>query len=417
MTKCSNCGAKVRNKVAFCPKCGTKVEHPESTDTKKGISVILAVVFAVVALFIGIGIGIFIGRAGSEKTPAKEVASDITPDTLPEVTKPVNEVTPEPTPTDAPTPTPEPTNTPTPEPTNTPTPEPTNTPTPRPTNTPTPRPTNTPTPKPTKAPTPIPTKPVAEDPTTDREKFTYVSIGDEVRAKEPAISAAYPETLSSRIYNENVEGLYEGEDDIITSLNYSALHFTKAQPRDIRLVAQSHDGDYITRATYAKYKDDFSDTEKERTFSLDYCYLECGDTIVISKDFLMTLEAGVYEIYTYMEGSRSSGWPILVVIHEEDEPIKNYRIQFNMSRSYYSPERKNDVFFYMNGATSPIKDVIVDYEVIGKECYDLIYDGYGIVFHPEFLENYKDLTYLEVLVRTKSNQKDDLKIIFLNALD
>ena len=202
---------------------------------------------------------------------------------------------------------------------------------------------------------------------------------------------------------------------VIFDINHTGIHFTKAQPRDIRLVCYStFDGQILDKVTKTKYSEDFMMKEELETVPEDACFLEYGNVVKFTKEYMETLEPGYYEFTLYIEGDRRSTWPMNIVVHDETEPIINYRLNFTQAINYYSTESKNDVLFYLNGSTSPIKYIHMDGKALVENECDLICDGYAIVLHPEFLEKYSEKTYIELDIRTEANLWCTVKVIFLN---
>lgn len=383
MAKCGNCGANVKKKTAFCPSCGTKVEQIEGNNQPtKGMTLPLVIAFVVIALVVGFGGGFLIAGSNSEKTSVEEVDSDKmqeTQNTEKDITENESVIVPE-------------------------------------------------------NETEIAEKePVKEEPETEEpevkvpdkkepvdvtEVYNYVSIGEEVRTKESALYEVCPNMYSYAFYHDNIEGMYEGEDELTRKLNYSAFHFSKSQPRDIRWIEWRFDGDYIGFGNWSKYNDDLTEHEQSKTIPSDCFSMEYGNVLTLSKDYLATLEEGVYEFMIFLDGDHPFGCHSTIIIHDDiGEEVKNYRADFDVATSFYSTESKNDILFYMNGATSPIKALFIGDEKLDYTCYDLVYDGYGIVFHPEFLEQYTDKTFVNVLVVTESLMKIELKIVFLNHVE
>lgn len=391
MAKCSNCGANVKNKSAFCPGCGTKVELPVNVSGKKGISTVLVVVLVVLALAVGVGAGVIMVGMGTEKGASGEVVSGNTEETKVDMVEKDSAVIVD-SDTETESDSEEETEPVQQESTEVMEDEPE-------------------------------TEEVAVEEPVQEVSYNYVCIGDEVRKKEGLLYEACNDIYNFVMYPELIEGWYEGDDEAARILNYSAVHFTKAQPRDIRIIDSRIDGgelDYIYFNKFDESNVDYGvDGERVEAPSSEECYLEYGNVLAISKDYLMGLEAGIYR-YDYCF---AGGLPVprggngFIIIHDEEEEVKNYRAEFDMATGFYSTESKNDVLFYMNGATSPIKAIIVDYVILDEDCYDLVYDGYGIVFHPEFLEQYKDRMYLEALVWTESGLKVEIKVAYLNHVE
>ncbi len=387
MAKCSNCGANVKNKSAFCPGCGTKMEQPVEVSGKKGISTVLVVVLVVLALTVGVGAGVIVAGMGAEKETSGEIVSGSTEETkAEEQEKESVEVADKETEIETET-------------------EP-------------------------EIESEIETETEPEITVEEEnevtvssglDKYNYVYIGNEVREKEGIIYESYPEIYSHVIYSDHVEGLYEGDPEQMNTFNYSTIHFSKSQPRDVRVIDSRVDGNIIAWIQMKKYNDDFSISAREipgEYLSADVCELEYGNVMKLSKDYLMTLDDGIYEFSVFQQGPKPIVYTLTVAVHDDiGEEVLNYRAIINNSAGFYSTESKNDVLFYMNGATSPIKDIILDNLLLDADDYELVCDGYGVVFHPEFLEKYKDRVYLKLLIRTESKLQNQVNIVFLNHVE
>jgi len=270
MAKCSNCGANLNKKTAFCPSCGNKVERTEADNQqKKGVGVPILIVLVILALVVGVGAGFVAAQAGNKAPANKE---DVTSENINGETDEPEEVEE----TEAKTSEVEEPESKEPE---------------------------------------VAEKESEEIPAQEQsiEGYNYVSIGDEVRQKEGIIYNSNPEIYSIRIYDDNIEWSVEGDSDFINRLNYSAVHFMKAQPDDIRIIDGRFDGGYVDKTTKAKYSDDFSSKGGEEVIPAEACYFECGNVIKLSGEYLLTLDAGLYEFEIYIEGKRSTGWPVLIM--------------------------------------------------------------------------------------------------------
>ena len=244
--------------------------------------------------------------------------------------------------------------------------------------------------------------------------YNYVFIGNEVREKEGILAAAYPEINSLKIYEDNHDGMYSDRQELEINTGHYVVRFLKEYPRDIRIVYARGDGDPLVRITYSKYLDDVKAFTVEEELDRKYYSLEYGNVINISDEFLQTLDGGIYTFKTLQEGAISHGWIFDLVVHEKGEKVDNFKPAIYSSTQYYSPNSKNDVMFYVMNTPSRIAAVVVDYEALSDEDYELIYDGYGVVFHPEFLEKHKDNPCLTLLFKLENGKKLECKIGFLN---
>ena len=126
------------------------------------------------------------------------------------------------------------------------------------------------------------------------------------------------------------------------------------------------------------------------------------------------LEPGYYEFELNLVGDTYATQPVLIIIHDASEPIVNYRMGFDWNLGFYSTDSKNDVFFYLNGSTSPIKNVIYDEEYVEKNDCEIVCDGYGIILHSDFLEKHSDKPCIKLIIKTEADIELNVKVIFLN---
>ena len=381
MCKCRKCGAKIEQSSRFCQSCGTKIKQPLNETQKKKYEILIYVITGIFVLVIGVGIGFLLGKTIDKEKQTDEIIVDSQNESTIGINDDDNAISSDSNDGDFES----------------------------------------------------VTENVAEDvkednnkeeksgdddnivPKNDLGSYNYVSIGQELNPKYDTLFENYQEIFRSMNNFDNVEGWIEGDSQIIRDFNYGGIHFAKAKPRDVRIICDiSFEGQRLDKVTKAKYTEDFSSTSAAEIISVDACYLEYGNVVKFTKEYLLTLEPGYYEFVLYLSGDRDSTWPINVVIHDEAEPIVNYRLNITQPRGFYSTESKNDVLFYLNGSTSPIDEIILEGSVLDKNDYELVCDGYGIILHPEFLEKYSDRPYIELTIRTKADLSCTVKIGFLN---
>ena len=231
----------------------------------------------------------------------------------------------------------------------------------------------------------------------------------------------YEEGFSAILYEATYDGLLEKISETTQNINYHGIHFAKAQPRDVMFTYPYWDERVeLTNIRQLQYEADFEGMFGLTDIPRDACYKVGDCNYVIKSDYLMTLEPGYYKFDFCVEGAWSENQTaresqsIYVIIHDESEGAGNYRPCFGSYVGYYSTESQNDVLFYMNGSTSPIKTIKIDGNDLDTRYYELVCDGYGIVFHPEFLETQKENPYLKMTAYTQSGLKADFNIVFLN---
>lgn len=379
MAKCEKCGAKLHKKATFCFNCGEKVELPlEAATQKKGISVWMLILSVALALVIGVGGGWLLSGlngGGSRQVDADSENDDEDKRDEHDVGE-VGDKTPGQTVTSDDK-----------EKEDSKTPEQTVT---------------------------------SDDKEGDSNQLTYYygGIEAEVIAKQRVIQQKYPEAFRGRMYLDALDGMLEGDSEEIRDYNYFGIHFLKSQPRDIKLIGAIWlEECYSKKAQLLKYTDDFSVLSEMGMLPEDAFYQESDYVVGVKKEYLSTLEPGYYKIEFLFQGSVNASHTLLIVIHDEGDMPANYRPDFSTGRGYYSAEVNNDVYFYMNGSTTPVRKIIMKGSELDSNCYGLTDDGYGIVFYKEFLQMYTEDVYLSMTVVTEQNLMADLKIIFLNHAD
>ncbi len=271
----------------------------------------------------------------------------------------------------------------------------------RPTTSPTPTPTPTLTPTPTPTPTPL-IGPVHVASLSD--SYEYTDIYDEYRVAARIISATRPYLYDGIAVSTNEhDGFYTSRQETVIGKDYNTVRFLQAYPRDLYFSdVNMEGGQYLNGITICPF-DESTHTDGRMDYLPESAYTHhYGNVVSISADYLQTLEPGYYTITIRMTGFHFSYY---LVVHAEDDKIDNFRPEVFNWISYYSSEKQNDVLFFVGNTPYTIKDIRINSIVLDESCYELIDDGYGILFHPDFLEQYTDRgTY--ILIITMQNGKE-----------
>lgn len=382
MKNCSKCGANLEDNSVFCNSCGKRLIKKESSGVNK---VILAIIF-VVLLLGTLAIGIFVGRKMNsdsnvpisesevqEQDVVEKEIIDSTDDKKEEVVEDVDTKEEETADT-------------------------------------------------TDSVVEETTEPEIEEEieaevnteTDSEEKYTYVYIGDEVREKEGIIYSSHPDIYNFSIYDDNDSGMYAPDQELEVGKSFTTVRFLKEYPRDIRIIDSRRDGYTLEKVTYTKYLENEKAFTLEQEVDAQYYGLEYGNMINISSEFLQTLEQGIYTFSCYQVGVTHHVSMFYLVVHEEGTEVDNFRLHLLNATQFYSTESKNDVILYIMNTPCRIESIIMDYEALDEDDYDLVYDGYGVVFHPEFLEQYTDQVYITILIKMENGKKVEAKIVNLN---
>lgn len=382
MNKCEKCGGKVGKKAIFCPVCGEKVEREVGESMPKGyINIKVFIVAIIVAMAIGGVVGFILSTNRNDKSSnelvngvQEETTTDNeTIDSSKETTESGEEET-------------------------------------------------TQSIEATEEETTQSAETTEKDETIQYDykidNYNYTPMYGEVDRKENEIYQMYPDIYSITIFENNFDGLIEGEGEAVNLFNFSGIHFFKSNPRDIIDIDYRYDGYPFESITGYKYYDDFSGMEFLQDIPKNACLRPYGNMVVLTKEYLTTLDPGYYLFQTVLAGpnGKSCGQMIHVIIHDETVNSGNYKPQFNPNTQFYSSEKKNDILLYMNGCLSPIKDVVYDYEVIDKKYYDIVCDGYGIIIHSEFFDMHENNPYISLIIRTESGVKSEIKVAYLNTI-
>lgn len=372
MDKCEKCGAKVGKKATFCPKCGEKIERELGAIAPKGyVNIKVFIVGVVVAAVIGF-IAVFVPVSVMKGTTQKKIVendnneskADDKEDSIAQPTDENKEDV---------------------------------------------------TDQSTDENKENPTSQVGELEGNSEEvieKFNYVHLDRAVALKEGKMYEMYPEIYSFLMYDDELFEKIESNSEVGNSFNYSGINFLKYQPRDVIEIDYRYEDMLFTGIEGAKYSDDLTSMQILKNIPEDaYAVCNNGTVTIIKQEYLMTLEPGYYEFnFNFQRDNNSRSTRVLLIIHDESVNTGLYRPQYSNGTQFYSIEKKNDIMFYLNSGISPIDSVLLDYKPVDKQYYEIICDGYGIIFSSEFFELYKDKPYLEMIISTESGLKSDIKV-------
>ena len=376
MNKCEKCGAKVGKKATFCPKCGVKIEREEGITPPKGyVSVKVFIVGVVIAAIIGF-LAVFITmsmRKGENSKSTNEIVNNETkPDNKEDETTQAKDDEKEDETTQA-------------------------------------------------------KDDGKEDQTSQGEGtenkfgyvikgFNYINLDREVALKEGDIAKQYPDIYNQINYDDELFEKIDSKSEMASSFTYSSVSFFKAQPRDIIEIDYRNENSTFIGVKGSKYSYDLLSQEFINDIPEDaYAVTNNCTVTVMKKEYLMTLEPGYYEFnFEFRMENEIRSTRMLVIIRDETVDSGYYRPNISNAAQFYSLEKKNDVMFYLNGTMEPIDLVLLNYKPVEAKYYEIICDGYGIVFSSEFFELYKDEPYLEMILRTKSGLKADMKVAYMN---
>ena len=246
------------------------------------------------------------------------------------------------------------------------------------------------------------------------EVYNYRSIGEEVRSKVFSLMELHPELYNIRDDPYEDAGLYAPNQECIIGRDYVVVRFLKSHPRDLLFRDQRID-DYELKGVYLiPYEEETGKNGEATLLDTSHYQLRCGNIISISKDYLQMLAPGAYtlemELGNYMENSR---YAVYLVVHGEEEEVESCRLCLYGDIAYYSSDTRNDVFFYVLNTPYPIERIEIDGVTVQKEDYQLVADGYGVVFSSEFLEQYEAQEAIELTFVARNGKYTGGRIIFL----
>ena len=325
--------------------------------------------------------------------PATTSAPELTEPPTPELTAtstpvPTEMPMPEPTATSTPVPTempmPEPTATSTPVPTEMPMPEPTATSTPVPTETPTPEPTATSTPVPTETPTPKPT--ATNFPDTDAIK----ELGKDLNQ-------------STRVYNY----YKDSKNDLYIQCHLSVLE--ELHPEGLYFY------EYMTSKKIEVPKD---------MYLMEYGY------IVVSREFIKTLDYVYYEVTALFKGAKNYYANTDVYgIHEFSDKAVKEKVFANEIHYYYKSYPTDYIGLIANVHTTKITGLYIDIDNVSSEDvlwehtlleevsiddYQISNEGNWIKVKKEFLQQYAQRRVLYLYAACDDGSYQPIKIEYEN---
>lgn len=246
------------------------------------------------------------------------------------------------------------------------------------------------------------------------EAYNYVSIEEEVQAKHRFIMETRSDLYHGFVFDDNDSGVYSATQETVIGNQYEVLRFLKAYPRDIVVHDNRFEGKVINNVSYCPYLEDVGiDGSRQFLEAKDYA-IKYGNVLSISADCLQTLEPGAYT-FTMEIGKDADGllYGFYLVVHGAEEHVDNFRVHTLNEIAYYSSESRNDVVFYVNNTPYPIQAVWANNAVLNAEEYQLVDDGFGVVLHPDFLEQYEEQDRLELLIKTANGKWVRCRVIYL----
>ena len=250
------------------------------------------------------------------------------------------------------------------------------------------------------------------------EVYNYRSTGEEVRSKIGTLMEGRPEFYNIREDPYEDAGFYAPFQECIIGRDYITVHFLQSHPRDLLFRDQRLD-DYVLKGVYLiPYEEETGRNGEAILLDTSHYQLRCGNIISVSKDYLLTLAPGAYtlemELGNYLENSRHA---VYLVVHGEEEEVDNCRLNLYGDIAYYSSETRNDVFFYVLNTPYPIERIEIDGVPAQEGDYQLVEDGYGVVFSSEFLKQHEAQEAMELTFVAENGKYTGGRIIFLQHFE
>lgn len=247
------------------------------------------------------------------------------------------------------------------------------------------------------------------------EAYHYVSIEEEVQKKYRTIMETRPDLYTSMGFEDDYSGEYSDNQETVIGREYTTLRFLKSYPRDIVLHDNRFEGMEIKDVSYCRYLEEEGMNDNREFVQASYYTREFGNVVSIAGDYLGTLEPGAYTFTVNVEGEADGmAFPFYLVVHGEEEAVDNFRLNTLNDVAYYSSESENDVVFYVNNTPYPIEEVWVGNRVLETDKYQLVDDGFGVVFSGEMLKKYEDKERVDILMKTANGKWLRGIIIYLN---
>lgn len=267
----------------------------------------------------------------------------------------------------------------------------------------------------TEQPTAEPAEPTAA-PIEPTQPPLYASVYEEYCAKLPDI-----EQNHSWIYNGvgvmdgevYYDGFYTDYQETIAGNGFRAVRFFKAYPREIMFDHVCIEGLELEQVWYSKFDETAMMDGEWIQLEAEHYYESYPNVWALSTEWLETLDPGTYSFWLYF-GRELFGY--YLVVHGEGEELGNYFIRACCELAFYSSELQNDVFLYFQNMYTPITEVYVGERKLTEHEYELVEDGYGIILHPEILQEFDHLIAEDVFITTESGWRGSSRVVFLNTM-
>ena len=267
----------------------------------------------------------------------------------------------------------------------------------------------------TEQPTAEPAEPTAA-PIELTQPPLYASVYEEYCAKLPDI-----EQNHSWIYNGvgvmdgevYYDGFYTDYQETIAGNGFRAVRFFKAYPREIMFDHVCIEGLELEQVWYSKFDETAMVDGEWIQLEAEHYYESYPNVWALSTEWLETLDPGTYSFWLYY-GRELFGY--YLVVHDEGEELGNYFIRACCELAFYSSELQNDVFLYFQNMHTPITEVYVGERKLAEHEYELVEDGYGIILHPEILQEFDHLIAEDVFITTESGWRGSSRVVFLNTM-
>jgi len=267
----------------------------------------------------------------------------------------------------------------------------------------------------TEQPTAEPAEPTAA-PIEPTQPPLYACVYEEYCAKLPDI-----EQNHSWIYNGvgvmdgevYYDGFYMDYQETIAGNGFRAVRFFKAYPREIMFDHVCIEGLELEQVWYSKFDETAMMDGEWIQLEAEHYYESYPNVWALSTEWLETLDPGTYSFWLYF-GRELFGY--YLVVHDEGEELGNYFIRACCELAFYSSELQNDVFLYFQNMHTPITEVYVGERKLTEHEYELVEDGYGIILHPEILQEFDHLIAEDVFITTESGWRGSSRVVFLNTM-
>lgn len=248
--------------------------------------------------------------------------------------------------------------------------------------------------------------------------YKGISIGDEVKHKAGTLMSRYPRLYGFSAYDDNDSGIYDLQQETVIGRDYVAFRFLKEYPRDIVICDDRFDGMTLDNVSYCRYLEEEGRDDERYYLTEKDVVQDFGNIISVSKDALQQLKPGPYTFLIKMNTGKGYYFTsFYLIVHDKTERVDNFRVHLLNDVGYFVSQKQNDVFFCVNNTPFPIAQVIVDERVLEEGEYELVEDGFGVVFHADFLKQYGKQDAIEVLFNMQNGKKAAGRIINLDRFD